>query len=221
MPRECPDVADLGELATLPAGDPRLAHVENCAHCRSLMAEFRAFEAGNPALSDPGREQQVADFLVHAIEDSPAEPVSRPSRSWWRSRALAPSLAVAAVLLLMLSWRPLDMMGPPGADTVMRGDSLRAGPPDLQLQGTVAASGALHLTWSALPSAESYEVVLYSASLTELAVLPAGTETSLDLAAERLAAWRADHDVLVWRVRVYVEGDLAVVSSPAVLSPTE
>ena len=221
MNRDCPDVADLGELAALAAGDPRLAHVDNCAHCRSLMAEFRAFEAGNPTQSDPVRERELADLLSHEIEGSPAAPESRPSRSWWQSRALAPALAVAAVLLLMFSWRPLDVMSPHGPAAVTRGDSLRAGAPDLRLRGTVDTKGALHLTWSALPKADRYEVVVYSASLAELATLDAGTATSLDLDAARLADWPTTQGPLIWRVRVFVESDLAAVSSPAVLAPLE
>ncbi|UCE01811.1 MAG: CHAT domain-containing protein [Candidatus Latescibacterota bacterium] len=107
--------------------------------------------------------------------------------------------AAAALVALLLIYGPGEESAVRSG--ILRGDSATEFAASAQLEPGVPAT---RFTWSAVGGADAYDVVLLSVDLEEVARHPAGTETSLQLAFDRV---RHDNSGLLWRVQAYRRGD--------------
>ncbi len=216
MTERCHDLEEMGFLADLPAGDPQLAHLQNCPHCRALLAAYRGFERGYPAAGDPEREQALGHYLAREIGPVPVVGGGARPRGFFRfmrSPVLAPGLAAAAVLVLFLSFQQYRFQRISEPSMVNRGRIAD----DLQLVAGPEADGGVRLQWQAPAGAQTYVVVVYATDLQELARLEAGREPALSLSPDRLAVLRPTPQPLIWRVEAYRDGDLLLTSLPGVI----
>ena len=218
MSEQCHRIEDFGILAELTPGDPRLAHVAACPACRSRLAIYRRFMAGNPDHADAAREKELAAFLQREILGQKQERRPAPL-PWWRglvnSRRLAPLLATAALLVLFVSFQQYRQASRPGEDSVVRSQAAVA--PEMQLAATATADGGMRFSWQTPAEKGEYRVVLYAADLQEVARFDAGTATALELDAEQWAGVRRTSGPLIWRVETLRSGDLRGSSQPAVI----
>jgi len=142
----CHEIAELANLAGLPAGDPRRRHLESCPRCRGLAAAQGLFlEPGDTDdLEDlDGAEAELARRLDQVLAAPPATaagPVRR--RGPWY--ALAAVLAVGAIGLT--TGELLQMRGgsAPAVGERLRGEEA------IVLKVTVAAAN-VQVTWSDAP----------------------------------------------------------------------
>lgn len=183
MDDRCHPLEDLPQIMNLPEGDPRRQHLDRCPRCQTLARQFDAF-------MHPGPMPTAADLDGAGVElnqrleaelDLSMSPVTRrsPNHSFWR---LAPGqgrplLAMAAVLVICVGLLTIrhQMVG-----TTPRGDSevtILRGPASLIL----AQIENNNLIWTLPEQADEATVVLYNASLQEIAKIAAPMTTTLDL----------------------------------------
>lgn len=209
----CIPVKALGELEALTPEHPWRRHLADCPHCRALLAAYRGFLAGEPALADAAREARLAAMIEGEIAGLKAEDAGGgiPLRRRGLPRWLAPALGVAAVALVAVGLWPHAQGPEPRLGDALRGpsrsvDSLRVEPRE----------EGLLLRWQNPAGGERAEVLLFDAEVTPLAAFHVSGADSLLLPAARLDSLRATADALFWRVRVSGAG-AAAESAPRAL----
>jgi hypothetical protein len=73
----------------------------------------------------------------------------------------------------------------------------------------VLSNGAIELSWTSVPDADSYQVVLLRDDLSEITRLPATSEQSATLDRASLPS-----DATRWQVAAFREGAVAAESTP-------
>ena len=220
MSVKCFEPEELGQILALPEKDPRARHLRECPRCRSLVRAYREFAApteGVPAGADlvaaRATLMEKVEAEIHARRPRPTTSRGEnPMMSLWRKLTSQPALAGAVVVLVVIGtlWfaRPTDN----GTAPVLRGREDPAVKNFGTLEARRAADGARILSWQTVPEADSYEVTFFTAGLEEI-----GHESvagpSLTLTRERMEAWAAGGDVILWRVTALRGGD-PVGSSP-------
>lgn len=152
------------------------SHVESCAHCAALLAEYRVFSAGDERVSadEAARANARLSSFVDQItsEGAPSAAPMRASSAAPRGGLLARfaewcmgpqgrlAVGFAAVAIVAgVVFVPRALRGPQVGDT-MRGSagtsqqSAKAEP----LTVTAGEAGACTVSWLAMPGAESYVV---------------------------------------------------------------
>jgi hypothetical protein len=216
---------ELGELEGLPPDDRRSQHVEQCPRCRARLRSYREFmaEAGPPATAGERLAREAVSaalereiFGATASQNPMAPPSSlhraRRSFAWLpealRPPVLRPALAVAAVVLIGFGVvqvaRQLGEGGPTGT---VRGGAGGDGAAAMSVARVVLADGRPALSWTRLPAAEDYEVLLIGADLTELGRVAVGADSLLVLEPGRLPAAAARESALVCRIVARRGGD--------------
>jgi len=216
MTDSCHGIEDFGELAELADGDPRLAHLDACASCRSQMAAYRRFAAGIPDSSDPARETELAAWLRKEVIGVEV-PVRRPGR-FVLTRLATAGLATAAIFLLFLSYQEYRSAALPEAGTATRGEASAGSASGLRLESTSLAGGGQLLSWGTGTGREHYRVIIYSTDLHEIARFEVASTASLELTGEQLAELRPGNGPLLWRVQVVEEGEILTTSSPGTIA---
>ncbi len=227
MNEQCHEVEDFGELVGLPADDCRLAHVRACPHCRGLMAAYESFAAGIPEKGDVVRENQLAAWLDDEINgsesNSEADSVAAIGhrRRFMSPPMMATGLATAAVLVLFLSFHEYRSTIFQDTENATRGDELAVSATDLKLSVSLVPDSGVRLSWNALLGADEYRVVVYTASLLEVARFEVMTDTSLVLSAEQTAGFSSESDPLIWRVEITKRGEVVSKSTPSLFAVTK
>jgi len=168
--------------------DPRQwQHLQSCPRCRALLAAYRAFMEPEDVplgadLDDARRRlRQALEQEIHFREADDFSPWRRFLGSLvtpaWR-----PALAAAALLVVVFGIYQVVDPGP-GHESppVLRGERQVQ---DDVITGAVAkmlADGRYRLSWNAAALVDSYLVIFYDTTLTELAPLSAGAGTELVL----------------------------------------
>ncbi len=225
MNNRCHADADLGALVDLPSGHPDLEHTEVCPECRVRLATYRRFLSGCADQADPQREEALSQFLDdHLGTRTAADVVASDNIVGFRRsplrRVWAPALAVAAVLLIMVSYRQYNQSLPltspelmPGIGQV-RGDSEAAALTGLNLAVRRDQDGQLVLEWNASTDAEAFRVVIYDAGLHALGRLEAGRKLELVVRPDGIPGGES---AVYWSVEVIVDGQVTATSAPAAL----
>jgi hypothetical protein len=202
MTSGCPPSEDLAGIAELPANDPRRSHVDRCPRCRARLATYEEFLRAEGEC-DPAELSWALDRLGKELDRAipPAGRMVRSDQPPARAKRTAPSflrpafarwaLAAAAALLLFLGLNGI-WLGPgagrhlPG-EIRLRGEGVARSESDLPLaQPTRLPDGGIELDWSAVPTVDHYQVLVLDARLEEIARVPADSNRSIRLAADRL-----------------------------------
>jgi len=231
MSTRCFAIEELDELLELPDGDSRLAHLDECPRCSTLLACYREFldphRAPAAEKAQAFREQfaaalEQADWNAVAGCPRPAErrqsgaegALARLGRLLTLP-ALRPVYAVAATVLLVVVMRPVwsPPGGPDRADrAVLRGAAPTAGA-FVTAAPEIAGDGSLRLVWQPRTGADGYVVVFTAEDLSEVARLSAGAEPFLVIGADSLRALAGGRTKLIWRVTALKGGDAIEVSN--------
>ena len=164
MTDQCLDPGEIGEIAGLPADDPRRRHLDTCPHCRGLARALDIFlEPGNTSdLGDvAGADAELQARLATAIPGRSTGTNPSTSRRW-------PMLAMAAVLALCaLGLTATEILRQrdsalPQLDRRQRGDSR-----DTRLI-VVRTTNGLHIAWPGIPAADEVVYVFLSDDMDEL-----------------------------------------------------
>jgi hypothetical protein len=216
---------ELGEIAALPADDPRRRAVEADPIARAQLRAYLDFVA-------PGRLPEGADVaaaearLLAALERElgvALEPVVDPGRaptlaprrspgglfSWITVPAWRPALAVAGALVVIAGgWLWTAPRG--GREQPnLRGPAAPITPGPWRAEPSVEAAGAgqVRLKWNAAPGATRYAVVFLAADLHELARVDDRTETEFLLAGDALPAGLVPGQSVLWRADAFQGAD--------------
>ena len=208
----CLTADDLGDLLVAD-DDPRWAHVAACPRCRSLVASYRSFVAGNQDLADATAEAELGRRFGTFLADEDRKVIRRHAR-------IRPILGVAAAMAAVLAL--VVVMDPWSSDEpvpLIRGD----GP----AQNRVVAHPATRqdtttaiLAWAPWDGAETYRVLLFAGDLTELARVEAGSDTLLMLTLPTQAEPPAEGRDFYWQVQairlssVVAESAIEVLPEP-------
>ncbi len=202
------------------------AHLETCPACRSLVASYRAFLAGDLVADAEtiAAERDLARRIAaltgaHAAERSPAADLI--DSRWWqrllrpRARRYALALASAsAVVVAVVLWSSKEP-APPTA-ILLRGEV-----PAIAGAGMSAhrlADGSVRLIWNRHPGAEAYRVRILSPEMTTLAVMDAAGDTTLQVSAATLTGLAGTaRGPLLWDVAPVVQGDALAAPAPRML----
>ena len=157
------DIQEIANLAGLPLDDPRRRHLDECPRCRGL-AEAQALFL-QPGDTDDLDALGTADALLQerlasALDQQPARSGRPRRRRLWLAAAAV--LAVCAVGLAADDLLRRRLLAPPQVGERLRGDE--------QTDDLIVTSrgGALHLTWSSAPAADTYRFVFLDAASHEI-----------------------------------------------------
>lgn len=208
------DVERVAEIAGLPPHHPDRRHVEACPRCRSLLASYQLFMDAEPvAGDDSARAEKVLEARIREGAERwiPASAGrSALSRSPFRGVMRRPLFAVAAAVAVVAAAFLWTSRGPD--EPVLRE---HAAPATIVLnEAAVDAGGLIHLSWSALPGADQYQVRIYGPDLGEIYRSDASAETSLTIDRSALPATLPPTLDLTWRVYALATGDVILVSPP-------
>ncbi len=206
----CTEPQALGRLLELDASDPRRIEAEHCPRCRARLLVFREFLADDsvPPGADPNdaspRLQGAFDAELRARRRRQTGRSSAPRWISWLARVPGPAWAAAVVLVaggLYAGWE----LGHPQEDVLRGGVSdavtaVLAHPPSMGSGRTVA------LSWSPVPDADGYAVVLVGSDLSDLARFGPMADTLFVLRADRLPASIASGTVAGWQVEATRSG---------------
>ncbi|MBI5170133.1 MAG: hypothetical protein HZA61_11635 [Candidatus Eisenbacteria bacterium] len=167
----CPEIDRLSQPGAWTEAER--AHVEGCARCLALSAEYAAFTAGNSRVSADeaaGAHARLSSFVDRITsEGAPAGAsacaAAQPPRAGWLARfaqwcagpqgRLAVGFAAVAIVAGVV-FVPRAMRGPQVGDTARGGAGTER---QAELLTVVAAgAGAYTVTWLPMPGAESYLV---------------------------------------------------------------
>lgn len=216
---------ELGEIAALPADDPRRRAVEAdpiaAAQLRAYLdfvAPGRLPEGANVAAAEAGLlaalERELGVTLGPGVDPGHAtEPATRKSLaglfSWIVAPAWRPALAVAGALVVIAGgWLWTAPRG--GREQPnLRGPAapITPGPWEAGLKAEAAGAGRIRLKWNAAPGATRYAVVFLAADLHELARVDDRTETEFLLAGDALPAGLVPGQSVLWRADAFQGAD--------------
>ncbi len=212
-----PERLDLGALAALPDGDPRVAAL--APHERAQLAAYREFlrmPDDLPATQVAEAERRLGAALDEAMGlGAPARAVRSPAPTLgerfagWFAPSLRPAWAVAAVLMVAGG---LWFAGARDDGPVMRGREAAA-----LIVTERAVAGAIELSWPAIEPGVRYEVRVYGPDQEELARLDAGEATQLELAVARLEGRVPAGVRITYQVAALRDGDELALSRAAPL----
>lgn len=216
MSTRCIESERIGEVAELPADHPLRRHVEECPRCRNLLRSYQTFLRAEPVAGfGIDAERRKLDKLISSKVSEKRPEASRHSPTGFGSmlRGLVrpvPLIAVGAVLVLaaVVVWRQAR-----GPEDIL----LRSGPTSQTAAlplADVRPDGSIHLSWTAVPGADAYQVRIYGPNLTEIYRHPEVAETSIVIDRSLLPSDLPPKLDLMWRVYALQAGDIIEVSEP-------
>lgn len=214
MSEQCYREHEFAELADLPAGDPRLAHLEQCARCRAQRILFREFM--DPTLPEHARTADASAHLSAIVRKATRERSAGAGfaallRGFLFHPVVRPAILVAATAVLILIIRDV---WPPGGGTreptVLRGAghaSIVAAEPEL------LADGRLRLSWQSTIEEVQYQAIFLDAAQRELLRVDAGGEMRVSLEPEATRLLSGERAGVLWRIVALRHGDEIARSS--------
>lgn len=204
---ECIEPEALDALLALSEGDPRRAHLRDCPRCHALAESYALFlSPSDSQTSDADDADRAFDALrAQLLAGSDAAAPAHRRSTWrdWFAPALRPAWALAALTIVIASAVLLPRLQSPAPSHVMRG----AGESAMALAAPVTEANGIHLAWKPFAGADAYVVVIYSASLEELARIDAGAQVQMRVPAASLPEGYAKGDALLYRVLASRGGD--------------
>jgi hypothetical protein len=232
MERDCYRIEELGEISELPDGDPRRAHLAECAHCSALVAAVREFR--DPSAMPAGARPQDAALRLRGLVDHKlglsdlpsgegVDPRRRrdarsPRHPWlsslWRP-PLRPAWGLAAACLVVVGFLTLvrHQSETPGP-IVTRNAQPHMGHALLLHPARALPAGQILLSWEPVEGADGYEVLLLDTNLTVRERLPAGSDPTASVEGDRLRELFGDRQSILWQVRALRGGDELLHSPP-------
>jgi anti-sigma-K factor RskA len=217
----CIAVEEFGDLAKRDAGDPRRAHVEECARCRAGYLNYLSFmgaagDDANPTLSAARRplDQLIERESRKLVAGTPRHGVTRLFRSWrFRGFVLVPA-ACAAVLIMYVATRPQNESSEePLLRSMAPAASITLG------ETAIGADGSLRLAWLPAADATGYQVAVYAGSLRPVYQSPVGEGTETVIPPGALRSVDPGKTALLWRVTAYRGADVVARSPVGVIRP--
>jgi hypothetical protein len=129
---------------------------------------------------------------------------------WWRG-LLKPAPVLAGLAVVVAAVFVWTSRGP--EESVLRDDAPEAQAFSLQ-PAEVGSDGALHLAWTPMMAADSYQVRIYGPDLSEIYRTANVAETSAVIDRSALAADLPPALDLTWRVYALRQGDVVEISAP-------
>ncbi len=206
----CIPMEALGTLDALGPDDPRRRHTEQCARCSAMLVAYREFlRADAPRHAQVGEaDARLAAFIKERIEgvEATAGAPRKPRGRWFEM----PTFRFGAAAAVMVVIAGVVVQQRQGSDEpVVRGDARTV----VTLGAArVLSDGAVALSWTSVPDADSYQVVLLRDDLSEVMRLPATGEESALIDRGSLPA-----DATRWQVAAFREGAVAAESTPEAL----
>jgi hypothetical protein len=216
----CFQVEDLGTLDELDPDHPRLLHLDRCPRCRSLDTAYREFRKPSPdAALDAdlrdSRSRLTATIRKHVYGDGTAPSSGEPGSFFGRlfsTRLLRPAGATAAVMLtVVVMFIVLQPSAPPSEEIILRGSPESTGEIKL-FPPLVTANGSVEFRWATTLEAESYQVLLRSTGLDELARLEPVADTVFVLLPDSLPTLRDTDGLVFWQVIALRDGNEIAIS---------
>lgn len=210
------DVERVAEIAGLPPDHPDRRHAESCPRCRSLLASYHLFMAAEPVAGDgSARAEKVLETRIREGAERwiPAHaPRSATSRVPFWSVIRRPAFALTAAVAVVAATFLWTSRGPDEPPVLREQTAPREG--IVLNQAVVGAGGGIHLSWSALPGADQYQVRIYGPDLGEIYRSEATNTTSLVVDRSALPSTLTTALDLTWRVYALATGDIIMTSSP-------
>lgn len=224
MSENCYTTGDFDRLLELieehPDGHEDLQHLESCAECRSQLDFYRSFldQGAVPEgadLADASRrldtflEQEIAGTAKSSQGPAPANGRRVDLRRW------SPVLVAACLVCTVLLINYRNDHGPLAPSGTVRERSA----PDVTLETSqIATAAGFVLTWTGPADADSLEIVILDASMTEIERFPVDPsgEYDLDRADHR---WLRDAGPFFWFMVGLRDGDEIARSSVGALEP--
>lgn len=224
MEDRCFTHEELDELLALDPTDPRLAHLEKCSACRTLLASYRAFldpgdlpESANRDEArrrlDLFRERMIAGDVEAPAGGSPEGSFLSRFLAYLRGPALRPGLAALLLLIAATAlWTNRDALRPERRSGILR-EVPTAGSGDIVVQPPIPREGGgFVFEWSSVDGAESCRVQIIGVEMTPLREFSLVDSNRLEVTGDAIAGL-ADSGPLFWRVIVYRSGDELARSS--------
>ncbi len=198
----CIPMEALGTLDDLGADDPIRRHVNECARCGTALAAYHEFlRADSPRGADVAdADRRLASFISERIEGVEKASVRTPRFHFPTFRWAVP-VAVVVVGAVIIA-RQMDSSD----RVVLRGDERV----ELSVQAPrTLADGSVEFSWSAVPDADAYQVILLRDDLTEVARMVPTHELRATLDRSGFPP-----DAARWQVAAFREGAIMVESTP-------
>ncbi|MBD3335845.1 MAG: hypothetical protein GF355_10050 [Candidatus Eisenbacteria bacterium] len=230
MKNGCYRIEELGEILQLDPADPRRRHLQECAHCRVLLASIAEFN--EPIRIPAGVDLADADRRLDGVlrREIGGEADRRAGRRraagaagfWMRfwnrfqGPALKPAaIAAGAALAIVLVLIVVDFGEDRPHRVVPREEPLSPADRLGLLEPEILSDGRVRLAWEPVAGAQAYRVILYDIGLNQLAALNAGPDTRIVVDVGELGDGRSE---LLWQVAALRSGDELRRSRPAALS---
>ena len=216
MSQECFSIEELGDLLDLDSDDPRLAHVRECAQCRNLLASLREFESPTqlPSEADlPTAETHLNRFITAEIEV--AEPAGGLGSFFRRLMGVGhpvfrPVTGLALVALAVIVILGVRDRTQPSDPFVVRDARINTAAHLILRTPESLPTGLLRLSWEPITDDVTYQVVLYTSGLDEIARYSVGSETNLTITPAEIYSGR-----FLWQVEAQAAGKTVATSQPA------
>ena len=219
MTEPCLPIEELLALSERPESDPRWSHVRACPRCRSRLKAYGIFLSLAQEEPCPGEEEaveHVTPILREQIRKAgPVLQGTPPKRPAWFPRRLVPAFGLAAVVAGVLLLGRGSLPHPGGAGQVREAPSTTRESAVTAATVRTLTDGSLELRWSAVASADAYQVRILDAGFQEVARLDAAGETLLVVPVASVRGWPTQ--AAFWQVEALSVADRIADSAPAAL----
>jgi hypothetical protein len=228
MTDPCLPIGELVALAGQMTPDPRMAHVQTCPRCRSLLAAASAFASRDEGEACPGEgaavpriqallQQQIlgpessAARLGRRLAASP-NPAGAGGGGWIARflhltiapRLLLPAAGVAAILVGSFLLIRDELPWSSGPAALREEPGVSSGLNLIPLPPRLLDGGGIELLWRHSAAAEAYRVLLFDAEMREIARRSTGAETLLVVPATE---FHGSAVPVFWQVEALSQGD--------------
>ena len=215
MKRRCYGAEEIGEILESGPDDPRRPHIEECPRCRALAGEYREYiETGR---SFPGPDLFEANRKIRKAIGGGGS-LGRAGAGGARGRLFAspyvrPALVAVAAFLVAFGVYSLMIAFTPEGQKFITPKEVATLPVDdspLAPQPPVPVDGGVVLSWNGVKFAKSYDVIVLSEMLVQVARFGPFTDASFTLREKEIEGI-SKGTPLVWRVEVrYRNGDRGI-----------
>jgi hypothetical protein len=220
MADHCFSADELADILEMPEGDARREHLGTCPRCRAVLAEYRAFLAGEAEAGDDqyaeadGRLRAALQREIFGDAHAPAGAEPRPRGRFFQLLTLRPALTLAALLLAILAVDTFRRGTDRGGVVLRQSEGGSAAESLEALPTELAGDGGVLFHWSGTVVADAFEIQIFDQQLEELGRFPASGDSLLVLPLATLRQLLGDSAICVWRVIALRNDDEVLRSRP-------